>query len=440
MFGLMRAKKCGMTDEEKHFRRLNYCGTCKTIGSLYGQKSRLLLNHDTVFLAEFLTSLGDENVRNWQKSYQSFNCLNLPREKMPPALEFAATANVILTEFKLADHISDSGKRRYKTARNLFSKEFQKSAKFLQTRQFPLDEVKAILQTQEKRESEILAETTDKILENLAAPTALTTAIFFREGVKIIGKGEFENAAYKIGFAFGKLIYLVDAFEDFEKDARAGEFNAIRAAFDLKERRISAAAKRKITTILHGLEDEIIAEMRKLPIAENQKTLFAARLKINLQGKLKTNLPVVSAKKTCAPKPQRTFSQRWQNAGETAQNLARGFSWQMPLVFLFVFAFALVAPAQTKEAKSARECFDLSFNLMFLGAIFGAVAAFPKTIRMQNPAKKKGKAGQAESDDTGCCDSCECCCCCESCDGCNCDGCCDNCDCCGGCDCCSCDC
>ena len=62
MFGLMRAKKCGMSEAEKQFRRLNYCGTCKTIGSLYSQKSRFLLNHDTVFLAEFLTALSGENV------------------------------------------------------------------------------------------------------------------------------------------------------------------------------------------------------------------------------------------------------------------------------------------------------------------------------------------------------------------------------------------
>ena len=66
MFGLMRVKKCGMSEAEKHFRRLHYCGTCKTIGSLYGQKSRLLLNHDTVFLAEILSSLSDENASEWQ--------------------------------------------------------------------------------------------------------------------------------------------------------------------------------------------------------------------------------------------------------------------------------------------------------------------------------------------------------------------------------------
>ena len=131
MFGLMRAKKCGMSAEEKNFRRLHYCGTCKTIGSLYGQKSRMLLNHDTVFLAEILTSLSDENVSDWQKSYQSYNCLSLPKNEMPLSLQFAATANVILAEFKITDHISDTRQRRFNLAHRIFSKEFIQAEKLL---------------------------------------------------------------------------------------------------------------------------------------------------------------------------------------------------------------------------------------------------------------------------------------------------------------------
>jgi hypothetical protein len=443
MFGLMKAKKCGMSEDEKHFRRLNYCGTCKTIGSLYGQKSRLLLNHDTVFLAEILSSLSGENVGDWQKSYQSYNCLNLPKSEMPLSLQFAATANVILTEFKLADHVADEGKRRYKLAQNAFSKEFRTAEKLLTEWNFPLDEVKAVLNSQKSIENN------GKSLDALAFPTAQTTAIFFREGVKQIGKRELENLAFEIGFNFGKLVYLLDAFEDYEKDFRARQFNAFRAAFSLNEEKLTAAAKRKISTILLAVESEISSKIQALPIAENQKTLFISRLAQNLRGKLKTDLPVLKTVKVCAPKPKQTFRQRWQSASEKARTLAYQYRWQMPLVFLFVFAFALVAPAQSREAKSARECFDLSFNLMTLGAIFASVVAFPKTLLMENPEEvltKKGRrkklaqaAGGGSDDSGGWCDTCCCCCdfgdgCCDGCDCCS--GCCDNCDCCD----CSCDC
>ncbi len=440
MFGLMRARKCGTSDAEKHFRRLNYCGTCKTIGSLYSQKSRLLLNHDTVFLAEILTALSGENVDDWGKSYQSFNCLNLPPDEMPLPLQFAATTNVILTEFKLADHFADEGKRRYKFAQKTFSAEFRKAENLLETWNFPLAEVKAILHSQAVRESEVNGNEVNAVLENLAAPTARTTAIFFAEGVKLIGKNDLANSAHALGLAFGNLIYLLDAFEDYEKDFRGNQFNAIRAAFNLREKRMSAKAKRKASSILRKFENEIAEKIRALPIAENQKSLFISRLADNLNRKLKTDLPIVQARKVCAPK--RTFAQRWQAASKKAKLMARDFSWQMPLVFLFVFIFALAAPAQSREPKSARECFDLSFNLMFLGAMVGAVLSAPMTAmanlapdKVAEKLEKKRREGWCDWCDWCDCDCCDCCgegCC--DCGGCGCDGCCD------GCDCCSCDC
>src|SRR5215203_104643 len=425
MFGLMRAKKCGMSDEEKHFRRLNYCGTCKTLGALYGQKSRLLLNHDTVFLAEILSALSGENVSGWQKSYQSFNCLSLPKSEMPASLQFAAATNIILTEFKLADHIADEKKRRYKLAQNAFSKEFARAEKFLQDWNFPLPEVKEILNSQTEREA------AGNSLDELAFPTARTTAVFFREGVKLINKNNLENIAFELGFSFGKLIYLLDAFEDYEKDFRTRRFNAFRAAFDLKNEKLNAESKRKIAGILHEIESEIIENINQLPIAESQKTLFISRLSQNLQRTLKTNLPVLKTNKVCAVKPKAGFSQRWQKASEKALALAQTYRWQMPLVFLFVFVFALVAPAQTREAKSARECFDLSFNLITLGAIFGAVISAPlKMVAINRKRRKQEGAeggGDSGGDDSGGCCDCECCCWdCDGCDG----GCCDGCDCC----------
>ena len=422
MFGLMRAKKCGMSEAEKHFRRMNYCGTCKTMGSLYGQKSRLLLNHDTVFLAEILSALSGADANHWQKAYQSFNCLSMPAGEMPVSLRFAATTNIILTEFKLADHVEDEGKRRYRLAQNAFSKEFKRAEKLLKDWDFPLAEVKAILLSQPSRER------AEKSLDALAFPTAQATGVFFREGVRQIGKPELVASAFEIGFAFGKLIYLLDAFEDYEKDFRAGKFNAFRAAFDLREEKLEAGAKRKIFAALREIESETIEKLKALPLGETQKALFISRLTQNLQRKMKTSLPVLKASGNCAVKPRRTFRARWQAAREKAGSLTRGLGWQMPLAFLFVFAFALVAPAQTREARSARECFDLSFNLIFLGAIFGAVVASPlKMVAINHKRKKKKEEGGEDSGESeGWCDWC----CCD-CDGCT--GCCDGCDCCSGC-------
>ena len=113
MYGLMRARHCGQSVEQNERHRFHYCGTCKTIGRLYGQRSRLLLNHDTVFLAELLTLLSPDSAQeNAGRAYQSYNCLSLPKSEneMPRALRLAAAANILLVEFKVADRIKDAAR------------------------------------------------------------------------------------------------------------------------------------------------------------------------------------------------------------------------------------------------------------------------------------------------------------------------------------------
>src|SRR5829696_718454 len=104
MFGLMRQRSCALDPEEKQRRRLHYCGTCKTMGRLYGQRTRLMLNHDSVFASELLTAIsGGDDVRAWDRTLQSHNCFALPdgTDDMPPALQYAATMTVFWAEVKV---------------------------------------------------------------------------------------------------------------------------------------------------------------------------------------------------------------------------------------------------------------------------------------------------------------------------------------------------
>src|ERR1700738_2230627 len=113
MFGLMRFQDRAPDGEDQRRRwRMHYCGACKTIGRQYGQSARLLLNHDAVFLAELLTSLGGADVEAWSADYRSWNCVRLPEAAdIPPVLAYAAAATILLSEYKLADHAADSRSR-----------------------------------------------------------------------------------------------------------------------------------------------------------------------------------------------------------------------------------------------------------------------------------------------------------------------------------------
>src|SRR5260370_22665745 len=155
MFGLMRRAQ-----------RLPYCGTCKTLGNLYGHRYRLLLNNDTFFLAELL--MEQSGQPEWSRAYRSFNCLTLPKseEEMPLALQFAATAAVTIAHFNIADHQADSGLLRWRIAARYFSPTYRRAAARLRSWNFPLDEMTGILATQAAREAR--AESLAKVAE----PTA----------------------------------------------------------------------------------------------------------------------------------------------------------------------------------------------------------------------------------------------------------------------------
>jgi Family of unknown function (DUF5685) len=488
MFGLMKARTCSLSPELKRHRRLHYCGTCKTIGSLYGQASRALLNYDTVFLAELLSALSgtDRQLDEWNQSYQSYNCLALPRSQaaMPLVLQYAAAATLTLSEFKLADHILDSKQRRWRVARRVFSKSFRQAAAQLAEWDFPVADLRRALRSQEAREARARNATVspDATLDDLAEPTAHATAMFLAHGTQLVGIASATDSMRRIGRAFGALIYLLDALEDYGKDARSGNFNAIRAAFKLTDERLPADIRKSVADRIRSLAAEIETALGELPIADSWARLFASRLQQNLSQQLGARLPVVAQPCKVKHATKKTLGERWREAVAAGHALAdkraaahgASFAARMasPFVFASVLPITFLFPREAAQAGSYRECLGLGLNLMALGSLAAAVAgrlrfssdsseveeAIKEEIGKGKGARKAArKAAAAGGGGTGdssggssfcccgdcdcCCDGCDCCDCCNGCDCCDCCNGCDGCNCCDGCDCCSgCDC
>ncbi|HYE72705.1 MAG TPA: DUF5685 family protein, partial [Blastocatellia bacterium] len=308
---------CGVqTAEQKEARRLHYCGTCKTLGSVYGQRSRLTLNHDTVFLGELLSLLADESHQNWSRHYQSYNCLSLPKSErdLPFPLRFAAAANVALTEFKIRDHLNDTGKVHWKWAHRLFSKTFLKAQRELSAWNFPVESLWRLLERQNEFEAEVKQAHSlpaDAALCRLAEPTAKATAIFFEQGAIVLGKDSIAQQMSELGENFGWLVYLLDAFEDYEQDARRNEFNAFRTAFKWDSQSLTSSQRQQIIEILNNLKERIVDGINALPIPQNYQALFIARLQRSLAEKLRTKLPVM---KVACHQTKLSLSERWRNA------------------------------------------------------------------------------------------------------------------------------
>jgi hypothetical protein len=450
MFGLMKSCTCSQTTDQKELRRLHYCGTCKTIGSLYGQKSRILLNSDAVFLGEVLSAISnsDKRLDQWGRAYQSYNCFSLPHnlEDMPLALQFAATAVLMIAEFKLADRIADSNRTLWKIPQWFLSKSFRAASKRLKQWEFPLAELWQYSHLQGEREAELGRNRTSgaagESLAYLAEPTAGATGLFFQQGARVVGNQKAQQAMHALGHAFGALVYLLDAFEDYQQDFRNQEFNALRAAYDLSGDRLAVQHREWVVQRLWEIAAEIESALYQLPIAATQAAHFTARLNANLSHRLSGGRPGLNRACRVSARPAMTFRIRSQAAvliGKTITDTHLGsrssiFNWiQAPFVFVSALLVALVFPRQAKSVTSYRECMGLPLNLRLLGSVLSPAMAAPFQFSSPSGSGLMMRVGDEESpylesapEDKGtsgcgsCCSGCDCgaCDCCECCGGC----------------------
>jgi hypothetical protein len=255
------------------------------MGRLYGQPTRLLLNYDAVFLGELLTTL-KPTVLPYATPYLSHNCLALPNTgQMPLALQYAATANVLLAEFKLHDHIADSRSVKAKITLHALSGAFDKVHRQLKIWHFPLERVQRLLASQSEREQEVSPQ-----LLHVMEPTATSTRIVFEHGAHLVSTdATVAQQVATIGESFGRIAYLTDAIHDQVIDAQTGDFNALTATHT------SLPTARDY---LKTWQTQMIESIYKLPIETEQKMLFANRLQANLTPYLTgTILTMASTKK-----------------------------------------------------------------------------------------------------------------------------------------------
>jgi hypothetical protein len=453
MFGLMRERSCNLPDEEKLRRRLDYCGTCKTLGRLYGHASRALLNHDTVFLAEVLAAISDPDapVDEPDRAYLSYNCLALPEseDSAPAALAYAASVTILLAEAKIADHCADAPGVGWTVARRALSGRARAAAARLETWGFPLAEFWGWMESQRLMEAGVESGTRrdGDALDFLAEPTAAATAITLAHGARLAGRPDLAEDAGRLGHAFGRLVYLLDAFGDFERDARRGEFNAFRSGYGIDASELHGADRARAVVRIRADEAAVERAISALPMPSERTARFVARLRANVFRELREPLPI-SQEHRCSRRTWPSLRVRLRSARALGGSLAarhverqpssRRRSAERPIVFASAAVVAFLFPAHAAAAGSYRECLDIGLNLMALGALASAVATSVRRVSLPDALRKKRKPQQEGSAETGgtdcCCEGCEDCVCC-----CDCSGGCGSCDC-GGCDCCDCKC
>lgn len=255
MFGYIRPLKPELKIKEFESYKSVYCGLCKAIGKNHGLIARTTLTYDMTFLAMLRMGISDKDI-----NAENFRCALNPLKKRcrcagHKELDYAADAGCLLFYYTVKDKISDPGfLNKLKGVFLLpFAAHFRKKAL---KRTGSLD---SLIKTGLDRLSRIEKSNKASIDEPAAAFGDVLSEIMS------FGVEDSKNALIlkRAGFYLGRWIYIIDAFDDLEKDIKQGAYNPIKlmwGADDLSAYEIKEKAKNEILyTLTLSLHETLLA-------------------------------------------------------------------------------------------------------------------------------------------------------------------------------------
>ena len=223
MFGYVKTDLPNMYVKDTVLYKAMYCGLCKGIGRVCGQKARLVLNYDLTFLSVLLHNLADIDVKIEKQRCVIHNIKKRPIAVPDELTDRIGALNVILAYYKLSDDVIDNGKGKIK--RSFFSSAYKKA----KNKEPELDVIV------KKRYDELLKleQSNWDSIDMIADPFGN----MMQDIVKVLLNEIYTEEVGELSYYLGKWIYLIDALDDFDKDLKKNNFNVfVNAYTDVKDK------------------------------------------------------------------------------------------------------------------------------------------------------------------------------------------------------------
>lgn len=195
-----------------------YCSLCRNLGKSNLKLSRLFLSYDATFLALLSLSL-EEKCTGFEKGKCVLNPLKrcnfcIMGEKN---FSFVSSVLIIMTYYKVLDDIEDS--KYLKKIRAILLYPIVKISYKKAAKMYP--EVKNIIKTEIENQRQI-----EKDIDVSIDKSADQTAKMMSKILCLLSTDkDQEKALQSLGYFLGRWIYLIDAFDDMEKDLKNNNFN-----------------------------------------------------------------------------------------------------------------------------------------------------------------------------------------------------------------------
>ena len=248
MFGYINVNAKELTKENKEIYQSYYCGLCKELYKNSGTKGQMLLNYDITFLVVLLTGLYEP-----QEEKKEFVCALHPFKKRTRISsrisEYAADMNVMLAYFNLIDDWQDEHKLSKRAMAGLLQKDYQRMAQKYPRQSGAIQNYIQTLSEFENRNEtniDLVAGLTGEVVGELFA---------WRQD-------EWYDELKTLGLYLGKFIYLMDAYEDLDRDEKRDAYNPLRALQKTNEQDFEVIVKLMMTSMM----SECAKSFERLPI------------------------------------------------------------------------------------------------------------------------------------------------------------------------------
>lgn len=220
MFGYIKPYKPELKLKDINRYSNAYCALCDQLKRAYGFTSRFILNYDITFLLLCLNHLDNGEKEN-RKIRCPYNPTRVKKVQLSTeAIHYSAFINYWLVTEKLLDDYTDDKNYFKSFLRKLLisKKRFKKSNHLYEEK---VNTLTSLLHKVYRSEKNIVDSFDFDAVTNSFGE--FFAEIFFIKDI-VFDK---ENLLRKLFFQVGKWIYIIDAYDDFEKDIKKKRFNLL---------------------------------------------------------------------------------------------------------------------------------------------------------------------------------------------------------------------
>lgn len=270
MFGYVTPCKMELKIKDYEKFKAYYCGLCRTIKVHYGNLPRMVLNYDMTFLAVLLDSISEDS-----RKLEKIHCFVHPTKKRliiveNKALNYAAYCNVILAYYKLLDDAYDDKDIKSKTLSKFLNLYIKEEKLDIEKKEINNYIKKSLKELSLMEKGSIETSSIDQISHPFADLTGFLISNYSKDK-------NLKETLYFLGYNIGKWIYLIDAFDDLEKDMLNSKFNPINKILNLERlpfKEFSSTIENRIDFILTTSAVNALNMLKKLPIKRNEELLY----------------------------------------------------------------------------------------------------------------------------------------------------------------------